>query len=459
MGSQVERASTDYNADVSTDPATRPTGTSGLPVRSVRVEVIRGQDTGRSLTARGEDAVRIGTAEGNDLALTDPTVSRYHLELRRHGDRMLVIDLGSTNGVAIGHALLRDARAHVAPGAVLELGDTALRIADGQVELVEQGPDRIGSGGELVGRTPSMRRLLGAIEQVAQSDVAVLVLGESGTGKELVARAIHGLSPRAAQPFVTVDCGATSPALFTSELFGHERGAFTGAERRHAGAFERAESGTVFLDEIGELPAPLQTALLGVLERRVIRRVGGTEDIPIDVRVVAATNRDLRRDVNRGAFRLDLYYRVAVVLLEIPPLRERAADLPLLVEHFLREAGASVDIGGLFDSATLRAMHVHSWPGNVRELRNAVEAALVTGAAPRLDGIATGSALPAGDAVLSSVLGLPYRAARAAVLDEFERRYLADLLARNGGNVRQAAREARMDRTYLHELLRRHGLR
>src|SRR5262249_43794023 len=283
--------------------------------------------------------------------------------------------------------------------------------------------------------TPVMRRLLLSIERAAQSDAAVLLIGESGTGKEVIARALHDLGPRAKKPFVTVDCGALSPTLVASELFGHERGAFTGADRQHIGAFERASGGTLFLDEIGELPGALQANLLGVLERRRFRRLGGKQEISVDVRIVSATHRDLRAEVNSGTFRLDLYYRLAVVVMKVPPLRERADDVPLLVEHFLRECGHDGPVGALISPAAMHALMHHHWPGNVRELRNLIEATVAMGEAPPLDG---GPAAPAGRA---GVADLPYKEARAQVLHDFEASYLRALLERTQGNVSQAPRE------------------
>ncbi|MCZ7683815.1 MAG: sigma 54-interacting transcriptional regulator [Sandaracinaceae bacterium] len=238
-------------------------------------------------------------------------------------------------------------------------------------------------GSALIGRSEVMRRAMAWVKRAARSDASVLLVGESGTGKELVARAIHDDGKRAEQPFVTVDCGALAPTLVASELFGHEKGAFTGADRQRAGALEMANHGTLFLDEIGELPSELQPALLGALERRTFRRVGGQAEVPVDVRVIAATNRDLRSEVNSGGFRLDLYYRLAVLRLELPPLRARTGDVVLLIEHFLRERGSPGPVSELFSEAELAELSRHHWPGNVRELRNLVEATLALGAPPR----------------------------------------------------------------------------
>ncbi len=359
------------------EPTTVPHGSRSFPVQGIRVEVTRGPDTGRVCLATS-GTISVGTADGNDLVLTDETVSRYHLELSHRGDRISVVDHGSTNGTISGSVAISSAT--VAPGTALSLGRTSIRVEDSAIlELEVHDQDQLA---DLRGRSPVMLALMAQVKRAARSDASILLLGETGSGKEVVARAIHESSPRAAKPFETVDCGALAPTLIASELFGHERGAFTGAEQQHAGAFERAQGGTLFLDEIGELPAPLQATLLGALERRSFRRLGGTHPIDVDVRVVCATNRDLRAEVNQGTFRQDLYYRIAVVLLRIPPLRERAEDIPLLIEHFLREAGGSGGIDELFPPSAREGLAQHRWPGNVRELRNFVEAALAMGVVP-----------------------------------------------------------------------------
>ncbi|MCA9611653.1 MAG: sigma-54-dependent Fis family transcriptional regulator, partial [Myxococcales bacterium] len=291
--------------------------------------------------------------------------------------------------------------------------------------------------------------------RAAASDVAVLLVGESGTGKERVARALHDLGPRVTRPFVTVDCGALAPTLVASELFGHEAGAFTGATHRHVGAFERAHGGTLFLDEIGELPEALQPTLLGVLERRRFRRLGGKEELSVDVRVISATHRDVRADVNRGRFRLDLFYRLAVVTLEMPALRERLEDLETLIEGFVAELGAMDRAAPLRAEPVLAALRRHHWPGNVRELRNFVEATLAMGEAPPLHAPLEADA----DDPFGAVLELPWKDARAQISELLERRYLAHLMTRCGGNVSEASRVARMDRGHLTDLLRRHGLK
>ena len=432
-----------------TPEGTQPVAIVGLPMRTLSLTVTAGPDAGRVLSDEA-DTVSIGTAEGNTLQLTDPTVSRFHLELTRRGPSVVVRDVGSTNGVVVNGVTLRDGA--VPPGATLQLGTTSLQVGEGKngtVPMLEHE-----SLGSLKGRAPVMRTLLARVEKAANSETGVLLIGESGTGKEVIARELHQRSARAKGPFITVDCGSLAPGLVASELFGHEKGAFTGADRRHQGAFERAHKGTIFLDEIGELPQGLQSLLLGTLERRRFRRVGGTEELSIDVRVVAATHRDLKAEVNAGTFRLDLYYRLAVVRLEVPALRQRLDDLELLVQHFLTEAGSERSVSSVFPPDDLAALRAHHWPGNVRELRNLVESTLAMGERPTFDAPVTGAG--SGDALPGPEL--PYKDARGAVLERFEKHYLPKLLEVTKGNVSAAARHAKMDRSHLIELLARHGL-
>jgi len=424
-----------------------------VPIRTLRVEVLSGPDAGVGVETEDE-VLTIGTAPGNSLCLRDETVSRFHLELARREAGIVVVDLGSSNGTSCDRVQIE--RGVVPSGTELQLGHSRIKVVDGAGAAVEL---LAGSElDELRGETPEMRRLMAQVMTVARSSVPVLIIGESGTGKELIARALHRHSERASAPFVTLDCSAQVETLVGSELFGHERGAFTGADRARKGAFEQAHQGTLFLDEIGELPTGLQPQLLGALERKRIKRLGGSAELPVDVRVIAATNRDLRGDVNSGAFRLDLYYRLAVVVLRVPPLRERLDDLPLLVDHFLQECGHTGPRQSVVPDAQLRRLSAHSWPGNVRELRNWVEATLALGESPELspEGSPRPSERPDGG---TAPLELPYKEARRRVLDEFEARYVAHLLEATQGNVASAARRGGMDRTYLIKLLQRHGLR
>ena len=428
----------------------------GVAVDTLIVEVVEGPDEGKQLTA-DKEIVTIGTANGNDFLLTDPTVSRYHVELERTSDGVVVRDHASTNGTLANGVRLE--RASIQSGTSLRIGRSVIKVGNGEpVKVAIHQQDQLG---ELRGRSEVMRRLMAQIEKAARTEAAVLVVGESGTGKELIARALHDLGRRTSKPFITVDCGAMSQNLVASELFGHERGAFTGADRQHVGAFERANGGTIFLDEIGELPAELQPNLLGALERKRFRRVGGRTDIDVDVRVIAATNRDLRSEVNAGRFRLDLYYRLAVVTLAVAPLRKRGEDIPLLVEHFLKDCGHEGSLEEFFPPNLMDQLRAHQWPGNVRELRNMVEATLAMGEAPMLINMNAESDDDDEEGIIRmrAVHKLAYKEARAAVLHEFEANYLKHWLDHTDGNVAKAAREARMDRSHMFHLLRRHKLR
>jgi len=307
-----------------------------------------------------------------------------------------------------------------------------------------------------------MRRIFALVAKVAPTDTTVLLTGESGTGKEVAARAIHEHSRRADGPFVVVDCAALPPTLIESELYGHERGAFTGAERTRVGAFESAAGGTVFLDEIGELPLDLQTRLLGAIERRQVQPLGSSRSRAIDVRLVAATNRDLRREVNKGSFRADLYFRIAVITLEMPALRERPEDIALYVESFLAEH-ASAGHPFRIDAETMAELALRAWPGNVRELRNALERAAALG---EIEPASPGPSAPATDPdpeIASREIAadptIPFKTGKALLVERWERAYVEALMQRHGGNITQAARSADIDRVYLLRLLDKFGMR
>ncbi len=398
-------------------------------------------------SAASDDAgtLTIGSAEGNTLVVSVPTVSRYHLEARATPEGIAIEDLGSLNGTF--HGGIRIVRA-VAPAPVeLRLGEALVRLEEDE-PIVPPDEDVPAVPG-LVGASAAMQDVARRIARVAPANASVLVRGETGTGKEVVARAIHALSPRAAAPFEVVDCGSLPPTLIAAELFGHERGAFTGADRKRIGAFERAHGGTIFLDEIGELPHEVQPALLGALERRRFRPLGASREVGVDVRVVAATHRDLRAAVNDASFRADLYYRIAVTRIEIPPLRERPDDIEPLVAHFVNEVGDR-EAPSPFGWAAIEALRQHRWSGNARELRNVVESALAMGRV-ELEGGA--------EAELGGGARPSYREARARAVEHFERAFLTELVRETGGNASEAARRARMDRPYLLTLLRKHGLR
>jgi DNA-binding NtrC family response regulator len=417
-----------------------------------RIEVVSGPDAGKSLEVAGQ-SVKVGTADDNHLVLHDDSVSRAHCELEPVPGGMRVRDLGSTNGVFSGGARLYDAV--LPPDSRLRLGDTELALS-ALAETVEREQTTRDRFGDLLGASPRMRELFADLERIAAADVTLLIEGETGTGKEIVAESVHRASARAAGPFVVFDCGAVTPTLVESELFGHERGAFTGATQAHAGVCEQADGGTLFLDEIGELPKELQPKLLRAIEKRQIRRVGGTKVIGFDARVVAATNRQLRAEVAHDRFREDLYFRLAAAHVTVPALRERMDDLPLLVEHFLsleRPPRSARDLSSeLWD--LLRA---HRWPGNVRELRNAVQRFLVTPDRALRDLAGAGAGAGGGSGAPATTPLLPLRVARRENSDAFERDYLALALGLAGGNVTQAAALAEVSRQNLQKLLKKHG--
>jgi transcriptional regulator with GAF, ATPase, and Fis domain len=439
---------------------TVPSTTSNVPVPRIELTVVREaeQPVSRAAVLDG-DVLRIGSHPSNDIVLADPRVSRFHCRLARGREAWRIVDTDSTNGTAVDGVRVRDAELRM-PSCTIELGGSAVTVRElasaERVTIVNQP-----CVGALYGKSLAMQKLFTVLERVAKSEANVLVEGESGTGKELVATEVARRGPRADKPFVVVDCGAISPSLIESELFGHARGAFTGADRERAGVFEAASGGTVFLDEIGEMPLEMQPKLLRVIESREVRRVGETKARKVDVRLIAATNRRLEREVNRGRFREDLYFRLSVVTLRIPPLRDRPEDVPLLVNVFL-EALDALDKQRLFTPEVLGELSAREWPGNVRELRNYVERAVVledTGAPSGDEGIDEEPASVAPGSIAPVNLDVPFRAAKDRAIGEFERRYLAALVAWSGGNLSRAARRARMDRMNLHRLVQLYGLR
>ncbi len=388
----------------------------------------------------------IGTHESNDLRLGDPRVSRFHCEIVLDGPEAQLRDLGSRNGTTVDGVRVVDA--FLRSGSIIKIAGTSIRFD--LLEQIRRLP--ISSKREfhgVVAESVPMRAALGLIERAAGSDMTVLLEGETGTGKGKAAEAIHRGSARSKKPFIVVDCGAIPQNLLESELYGHEKNAFTGATERRVGAFEEASGGTIFLDEIGELPVEQQPKVLRVLESREIKRVGANVHQKVDVRIIAATNRDLRREVNEGRFRADLYFRLAVMRITLPPLRERAEDLPALSKELLASLGASREaIAALCTPELFAQLRRGAWPGNARELRNHLERCL-----------AFEEPLPIGEEIAPSATidaSLPYAEARRRALDAFERTYVADLLARHGGNVSRAAEAAGIDRVYVYKLLKRH---
>ena len=431
---------------------TEATGTApSLLVRRCRFEVVAGPDRGliRELAL---PVIRVGGRSENEVTLSDRRVSGLHLEITLTDAGYRARDLDSTNGTTINGIRIADAM--LAPGAMLGVGRSLIRFDPlAQIESMALHPEP--RFGRLVGASPTMRKLFADLARIGPSDATVLISGESGTGKELVAEALHEASRRAAGPLVVVDCGAIPGTLFENELFGHERGSFTGADKATAGAFERADGGTLFLDEIGELPVGLQPKLLRALQSRQVRRLGGARPIACDVRIIAATNRDLAREVNRGGFREDLYYRLAVARVQVPPLRERAGDVSLLVRQFLEDLGGDV---GSVPADALAQLESHTWPGNVRELRNAVERLVIApeqvlAERPRAAG-ADGLRL-----CFDVDMSEPFKDAKQRVIDEFDRAFMEKLLARHGGNMAAAARATGVDRVSIYKVLGRLGMR
>jgi DNA-binding NtrC family response regulator len=432
--------------------ATREAGDRAvLLAPAFTLTVLAGDDRGRSFRATAERTT-IGTHASADLALSDASVSRLHCALVSDDGRVVVRDLGSKNGTELDG--VRVVEAFVRAGSRLRVGTTTIGV-DIAAAPMELALDARAGFELLVGASKAMRRIYGTLQRAAESDATVLLTGETGTGKEVAAESIHRASARATKPFVVVDCGALPADILESELFGHERGAFTGAQSARAGLFEIASGGTVFLDEIGELPIELQPKLLGVLERRVVRRVGGNKTTPIDVRVVAATHRDLAAEVNAKRFRSDLYYRLAVIDVRLPALRERSDDIAPLIAHVLGALG--VDDGEtrarLTSPEVLEELARHRWPGNVRELRNYVERCIALRATAPLDALAAQSATADVD------VSRPLRVARDSWNAALERQYLLAILDRNEGNVAAAARAAGIGRVYFYRLLWKYGIR
>ena len=439
-----------------------------LLLNAAELCVIHGPDVGARCSVELE-RVRVGTDADNDLVLADPQVSRHHLELQVQDQGYLLTDLRSTNGTRYRGARIREAL--LAVGAEISLGATVLQVKAAGQRRREAAPAE--GFGEMIGTSPPMQRLYGLLRTVAPSDVTVLIGGETGSGKELVAEALHRRSPRRDSMFCVVDCGALTPQLVESELFGHERGAFTSAVGERKGVFERAHGGTIFLDEIGEIPLELQTRLLRVLDRRTVKRVGGAVDQRVDVRVIAATNRDLAEEVRRGAFRSDLFYRLAVVQLQVPPLRERREDILPLARHFLWEAGIC-DPEAVLTPDVVQSLTRRDWPGNVRELRNALlraavlsdgPAALLEPAPLELPSAAASAPPPPppqaggdpGDDWLAAALPLalleaPYKRAKETIVEDFDRLYIDHLVERHGDNISRMARDAGVDRQLIRKL-------
>jgi two-component system, NtrC family, response regulator HydG len=448
---------------IADDPTIASSRSGGFTAGSFALVVIEGPDAGRSFDVDADLAARllIGKSPACDFRLSDQEVSRRHASLELTGRRLRLKDLGSTNGtfvdgIGIVEAFLRG-------GEIVRLGTTALRVDERGPPREVTLPARVQFGGVL-GASTAMRRIYSLCDRLAAADVPVVIEGETGTGKEQLALALHEKSGRSSGPFVVFDCTAVAPNLIESELFGHERGAFTGSVATRKGVFERAHGGTLLIDEIGDLPLDLQPKLLRAIERGEIARVGGERRIRVDVRLLCATRRDLDREVAAGRFRDDLFHRIAVARIELPPLRDRHGDVALLAAWFCRELDAKPDA---LPKELLKRWNDYDWPGNVRELRNAVARRLALGdladdlvQRASSDDDPTPAAAPdarlghGGGDVIAGILrlGLPLAEARQRLIDHFEERYLEHVLEQHGGNVTRAAAAAGVARRHLQRL-------
>lgn len=437
-------------------PETRAFPIQGKATQTLELVILSGSRKG--VSTRLTSKLTVGKSDDNDIVLSDDTVSRNHCEFTVDADGVHVRDLNSTNGVRLEGTRIKDAV--LSPGAVVRIGevDIALRASEKPGDILPSDKNHFGHA---LGASLSMRVIFGMLERIAATDATVLLEGETGTGKDVLARSIAEQSKRAKAPFVIVDCGAVTYSLIESELFGHERGAFTGAVATRKGAFEIADGGTLFLDEVGELPVDVQPKLLRVLETGEFRRVGSNKPMSSNVRVIAATKRDLKREVALGKFREDLYFRLAVVPVLVPPLRSRRDDIPMLAEQILRSVAKDSPLA--LRPETIAALVSHDWPGNVRELRNVLERAAFMANAEGSHELGPLMLMVGGasssESAFSFEASLSYRDTRARFESEFESKYVAWLLGRHNGNVSAAAREARMDRKHLSDIAKKHGLR
>jgi len=428
--------------------------TGELKVRHYVFSVVAGPDAGQERHLES-GTLMVGTHEHNDIVLTDPTVSRYHMEIQVRAEGIRITDLDSTNGTYLGDTRLGSVmvrgRARLLVG-----GDTRVEIAPAD-EHVAVEPFSTSYFGRAFGSSKAMTDVFGLLSQVAPTDTTVLIQGETGTGKELLAEGVHALSLRKDGPFVVVDCGAIPRDLMGSELFGHAKGSFTGATYAKRGLADEANNGTLFLDEIGELPLDLQPQLLRILEKREVRPIGETRPHKVNLRIIAATNKDLKTLVKNGQFREDLFFRLAVVNVAVPPLRRRKDEIPELVRIFMREMGRD-DFA--IPEAIMQQLMEHDFPGNVRELRNVVERGLslaTTEISPDTDPELEAENLAEGR-VPSEMMDMPFKEAKGMLVDAFEREYLTQLLSRHRGNISRAAQEAGIDRNYIHRLVKKYNI-
>ncbi len=440
-----------------------------------------------------KEEVRLGSMDDNDVVLRDDTVSRYHCKIVQEDTGYVLVDNHSTNGTFINKVRVREA--FLKPGCTIGVGQSQLKF-NAREEEVPIVPSRSDRCGMLLGGNAAMRSIYTILEKISPTATTVVIEGETGTGKEVVAQTIHQLSPRGKNELVVFDCGAVPPNLIESELFGHEKGSFTGAVMTRQGLFELADGGTLFLDELGELPLELQPKLLRALEQREVRRVGSSKPVKVDVRIIAATNRHLEDEVRAGRFRQDLFYRLSVVRLHLPALRERADDVPLLVNHFLKTLSGNRGADGTqrvmkVAREAMVALQAYPWPGNVRELVNVIERAVsfcdgevialaelpesirdakAAPPPPRAPAAGTKTAPARGGGNRSAadltgprpteelIDGATFKDAKEKWVSSFERDYILSLLRRNDGNISHAARDADIDRKYFRKLMKKYGI-
>ena len=434
--------------------------------RKCQLIVLDGANKGKKIDLN-KQAIKVGKRENNDLIIEEKTISRNHLEIVQTEDSYLLRDLESTNGTYINDIRVKEA--YLTPGDIIRVGTVRIEFIAFD-EKVQIEPSTRNEFGPLLGRSRKMRQIFSILEKISPTNATVIIEGETGTGKEVVARAIHQHSTRKNKPFIVFDCSAVAPNLIESELFGHMKGSFTGAVATRKGAFEEANGGTIFLDEIGELSPDLQPKLLRALEQREIKKVGSNESAPIDVRVICATNRNLRKEVAENRFREDLYYRLSVVKIHLPPLCERPDDIPFLIERVLANSKFNLTPDGKLkitsvEDDALKILHRYQWPGNVREMVNFLE---------RVVPLVDGNAIRGQDASfvfqemerddeeaterMSIDMGLPFKEAKQKIVENFEKDYLAALLRRNNYNISKTAREAGIDRKHIRNLLKKYGI-
>jgi DNA-binding NtrC family response regulator len=419
-----------------------------LIFKKARFVVTKGRDAGKEIMLH-DPVVTIGTLEENSLVLTDPAVSRRHALVEETAAGYVLKDAGSTNGTFMDGVRLREG--YLSPGSLIRIGQTEMLFSpiEERFEVPRSSQDRFG---ELIGATPSMREVFGILERISATDMTVLIEGETGTGKELAARAIHDHSRRAATPFVVFDCGAAAPTLIESELFGHEKGAFTDAVKARRGAFELADGGTLFLDEMGELAPTLQPKLLRALDQREVKRIGAEQPTRVNARVIAATNRDLEKEVKAGRFREDLYYRLSAVSIHLPPLRQRKADIELIAKSLLSGTSAGDDKKVIdLSPEAAAALAAYSWPGNVRELKNVLE---------RASALSDGKRIEVKDLFLShgkktsTLEGLSGK-----TLEEIEKAAIIATLKSASGNKTETAKHLGIAYSTLYEKMKKFGIK